>query len=102
MNTSASLIEVGEARARGLRVTEDSLVVDLVDGRTIAVPIAWYPRLAHGRDTERAQWRFIGDGEGIHWPELDEDISIEGLLAGRRSGETQASLKRWLDSRQAG
>ena|SRR5437867_586239 len=102
MNTSVSPIEVGEARARGVRITEDSLVVDLVDGRTITVPLTWYPRLARGRDTERAQWRFIGEGEGIHWPDLDEDISVEGLLAGRRSGETQASLKRWLEGRQAG
>jgi hypothetical protein len=102
MNTSASPSEVGEARAQRVRVTEDSLIVDLVDGRTISVPLAWYPRLAHGTDAERSRWRFIGDGEGIHWPNLDEDISVEGLLAGRRSGETQASLRRWLESRQAG
>ena len=100
MNTSASPSEVGEARAQGVRVTEDSLIVDLVDGRTISVPLAWYPRLAHGTDAERSRWRFIGDGEGIHWPNLDEDISVEGLLVGRRSGETQASLRRWLESRQ--
>jgi hypothetical protein len=102
MNTSASPSEVGEARAQGVRVTEDSLIVDRVDGRTISVPLAWYPRLAHGTDAERSRWRFIVDGEGIHWPNLDEDISVEGLLAGRRSGETQASLRRWLESRQAG
>jgi len=83
-------------------VTEDALVVELVDGRTITVPLAWYPRLAHGSPNERADWRFIGEGEGIHWPQLDEDISIEGLLAGRRSGETQASLRRWLELRKAG
>jgi len=82
-------------------VTADTLVVDLVDGRTISVPVAWYPRLAHGTSAERAKWRFIGEGEGIHWPELDEDISIEGLLAGRPSGETQASLARWLERRKA-
>jgi hypothetical protein len=102
MNTSASPSEVGEARAQSVRVTDDSLIVDLVDGRTISVPLAWYPRLAHGSDAERSRWRFIGDGEGIHWPNLDEDIGVEGLLAGRRSGETQASLRRWLESRQAG
>jgi hypothetical protein len=102
MNTSASPSEVSEARAQGVRVTEDSLIVDLVDGRTISVPLAWYPRLAHGTDAERSRWRFIGDGEGIHWPNLDEDISVEGLLVGRRSGETQASLRRWLESRQVG
>jgi len=81
-------------------LTEDALVVDLVDGRTITVPLIWYPRLAHGTPEERVKWRFIGEGEGIHWPELDEDISVDGLLAGRRSGETQASLRRWLDSRK--
>ena len=78
-----------------------SPIVDLLDGRTITVPLAWYPRLAHGGKTERAHWRFVGDGEGIHWTDLDEDISVEGLLAGRRSGETQASLRRWLDGRHA-
>ena len=82
--------------------TGDALVVDLVDGRTITVPLTWYPRLAHGTPAERANWRFIGEGEGIHWPDLDEDISVEGLLAGRRSGETQASLRRWFESRKAG
>jgi hypothetical protein len=102
MNTSASPTEIGDARAQRVRLTDDSLIVDLVDGRTIGVPLTWYPRLVHGSAAERSRWRFIGDGEGIHWPELDEDISVEGLLAGRRSGETQASLKRWLESRQAG
>ena len=100
MNTSAMPTEVIEARAQRVAVTADALIVDLLDGRTIAVPLAWYPRLAHGTDTERAHWRFIGEGEGIHWPDLDEDISVEGLLAGRRSGETQASLRRWLDGRR--
>jgi hypothetical protein len=76
------------------------LVVDLVDGRTITVPLAWYPRLTHGSPAERAHWRLIGEGEGIHWPDLDEDIGIDGLLAGRRSGETQASLRRWLEGRR--
>ena len=102
MSTSTSPTEIGEARAQRVRLTEDSLIVDLVDGRTIAVPLSWYPRLAHGSDAERSRWRFIGDGEGIHWPDLDEDISVEGLLAGRRSGETQLSLKRWLETRHAG
>ena len=102
MTTSASPIEAIEARAQRVAVTADVLIVDLLDGRTITVPLTWYPRLAHGAETERAHWRFIGDGEGIHWPDLDEDISVEGLLAGRRSGETQASLRRWLDGRQSG
>ena len=87
-------------RALAVTVTEDALSADLVDGRVISVPLAWYPRLEHGSPQERDNWRLIGEGEGIHWPELDEDISIEGLLAGRPSGESQASLKRWLAARE--
>ena len=102
MSTSRLPSDINEARAQHVSVTEDTLVVDLVDGRTIAVPLTWYPRLAYGTPAERTRWRFIGEGEGIHWPDLDEDISIDGLLAGRRSGETQASLRRWLESRKAG
>lgn len=102
MSSSPLQSDITEARARRVSVTADTLVVDLVDGRTISVPLAWYPRLAHGTSAERAHWRFIGDGEGIHWPDLDEDISVEGLLAGRRSAETQASLRRWFESRQTG
>ena len=102
MSTSPLPIEVGEARAQHVSVTEDTLIVNLVDGRTISVPVTWYPRLAHGSQAERANWRFIGEGEGIHWADLDEDISVEGLLAGRRSGETQASLRRWFETRKAG
>lgn len=102
MSTSPSPIEISQAKAQHVSLTDDELRVELVDGRTITVPLTWYPRLAHGTPTERANWRLIGDGEGIHWPEVDEDISVEGLLAGRRSGETQASLRRWLESRQAG
>ena len=100
MNTSPLQNDVAEARAQRVSVTANALVVDLVDGRTISAPLAWYPRLAHGNAAERAHWRFIGEGEGIHWPDLDEDISVEGLLAGRRSGETQASSGRWLESRK--
>lgn len=102
MSTSPLPIEVGEARAQDVLVTEDTLIVNLVDGRTISVPVTWYPRLAHGSQAERANWRLIGEGEGIHWTDLDEDISVEGLLAGRRSGETQASLRRWFETRKAG
>ena len=80
-------------------MNEDSLSIDLVDGRTIVVPLLWYPRLWHGTPEERTHWELIGDGEGIHWPELDEDLSIEGLLLGRESSESQRSLKRWLDER---
>jgi hypothetical protein len=102
MSTSPSLSDVSEARAQQVSVTDDALVVDLVDGRTITVPVTWYPRLAHGDRAERNHWRLIGEGEGIHWPDLDEDISVDGLLAGRRSGESQSSLRRWLETRKAG
>lgn len=101
MNTSPLQNDV-EARAQAVVVTDEALVVDLVDGRTITVPLAWYPRLAQGSPAERSRWRFIGEGEGIHWPDLDEDISVDGLLAGRRSGETQTSLRRWLERRTTG
>ena len=88
------------ASARGVRVTSRALVVELRDGRTVSVPLAWYPRLAHGTPRERRQWELIGPGLGIHWPALDEDISIEGLLQGRPSGEGDASFSQWLQSRQ--
>jgi uncharacterized protein DUF2442 len=80
-----------------VKVTDDELIVQLEDGRTLAAPLVWYPRLLRGSKRERARWRFIGRGIGIHWPALDEDISVEGLLAGRRSGESQKSLKRWFE-----
>ena len=102
MSTSPSPIDISQARAQRVSLTDNTLVVELIDGRTITVPLIWYPRLAHGTHTERANWRLIGEGEGLHWPELDEDISVEGLLAGRRSGETQASLRRWFEGRKAG
>ena len=97
MSTSTS--EIQTARTLKAVVTDDSLTVDLVDGRTVVVPLAWYPRLLHGTRQERNNWRLIGRGVGIHWPDLDEDISVEGLLAGRASGESQASFKRWLAAR---
>lgn len=99
MSTSPS--ELPTALAQQVTVTDDALVVDLVDGRTVTVPLSWYPRLAHGTREERAHWRLIGRGEGIHWPDLDEDISVASLLAGRSSGETQHSLQKWLESRRA-
>jgi hypothetical protein len=71
----------------------------LDDGRSLSVPLAWYPRLLHGNHSERARYELIGDGEGIHWSDLDEDISVEGLLAGKRSAESDASLARWLANR---
>lgn len=93
--------ELREALAQNVTVTDDALIAELVDARTIMVPLAWFPRLAHGTPKERANWRLIGGGEGIHWPDLDEDISVESLLAGRRSGETLDSLRRWLHRRNS-
>lgn len=88
-----------EPRASQIVVKADELVVDLVDGRTIIVPLGWYPRLMHGTVSERSNWVLLGEGIGIHWPDLDEDISVEGLLRGGPSMESASSLKRWLDSR---
>ncbi|MDQ3687508.1 MAG: DUF2442 domain-containing protein [Acidobacteriota bacterium] len=88
-----------EAKAHKIIVTDDTLTIDLNDGRTISVPLAWYPRLLHGTQAERNNWRLIGDKEGIHWPDLDEDISVENLLLGNPSGESQSSFKRWLEKR---
>jgi Protein of unknown function (DUF2442) len=86
-------------KARDVIFSTEMMSVDLTDGRTIAVPTAWYPRLAHATPDERSRWRLIGQGEGIHWPDLDEDVSVDSLLYGRASGESQSSLKRWLESR---
>lgn len=93
-------VEQREIRAESVRVTEDTLAVDLFDGRTISVPLAWFPRLLHSTRNERGSWRLIARGEGIHWPELDEDINVEGLLEGRPSGESQSSLQKWLAARK--
>jgi hypothetical protein len=98
MNTVT--ISINLSFAQHTTVTEDSLTVDLADGRTISVPLAWYPRLYHGTASERANWRFIGDGVGIHWPDLDEDISIANVIAGHPSNESQPSLARWLHGRE--
>jgi hypothetical protein len=92
--------EIAEARAQDVKIDEDRLVVDLTDGRSISAPLAWYPRLWHSRPEERVHNEIIGDGAYIHWPELDEDLSVAGILAGRRSGESLASLQRWLDARK--
>jgi hypothetical protein len=83
------------------RVSTSAVVVDLHDGRTVTAPLSWYPRLLHGTARERRNWRLIGGGAGIHWPDLDEDISVESLLAGRPSAENQASLDKWTTDRRA-
>lgn len=80
-------------------VTDDELTVELVDGRRMHVPLSWYPRLFYASDAERLNWRLLGDGYAIEWPEMDEHIGVEGLLAGRHSGESPQSLRRWLAAR---
>ena len=98
---STSTIDARAVRARQVDVNEEFLTVDLVDGRSISVPLAWYPRLSHGTPAERAKWRIIGSGEGIHWPDLDEDVSVANMLTGRPSGESQRSFKKWLEQRKS-
>ncbi len=99
MNTWA--VEISWPVAETVTVTEDTLTVDLSDGRSLSMPLAWFPRLVHATPVERRGWRLIGRGHGIHWDKLDEDISVEGLLAGRPSGESQASFKNWLFDRRS-
>lgn len=94
-------IEIEQLSAMNVLVTDDALSVDLSDGRTITVPLIWHPRLLNGTPAERGNWRLIGRGEGIHWPDIDEDISIKGLIAGVPSGESQRSFKNWLAQRAA-
>ena len=91
-----------DERVRDVRFSEDLLTVDLMDGRTISVPLEWYPRLARATKSERTNWHLLGDGYAIEWPNLDEHIGVAGLLAGRRSGESSASFQRWLASRNSG
>lgn len=88
-----------KSKTRIVVITEDTLTVELTDGRAASVPLLWYPRLLHGQTEERANWRLIGGGEGVHWPDLDEDISVENILLGKPSQESQTSFKRWLQAR---
>lgn len=96
-----TLVTDHDVLAVEITFTEQALQVSLDDGRVISVPLAWYPRLLHATPSERAQFELIGDGEGIHWSAIDEDISIEGLVAGRRSAESPESLARWMQRRHA-
>jgi len=96
----STLITERDACAEAVSCSADALVVRLDDGRQLTVPLAWFPRLLAGSSEERNRYELIGGGSGIHWPDLDEDISVEGLLAGRRSAESPASLGRWLDRRR--
>lgn len=98
---STLAIEIETPLAETLTVTDDTLSVDLSDGRTISVPLAWFPRLVYATPKERDNWQLIGKGQGIHWKDIDEDISVEGLLLGRASGESLVSFKKWLSKRQS-
>jgi len=82
-------------RAVGLEITDDILKISLDDGRVVSVPISWYPRLSNALPEHRGVWEFIGGGHGIHWPELDEDISVENVLLGQPSGESARSFAKW-------
>jgi Protein of unknown function (DUF2442) len=97
---NSSLVELKAVLATSVRVDDVELTVDLSDGRTISAPLAWYPRLVHATEIERNQWRLIGKGRGIHWEDVDEDISVENLILGRPSSENQASFEKWLFSRK--
>ena len=97
-----STTEISVPEAMTVSVTDDALAVQLSDGRDISVPLSWYPRLVHAMPEERDRWELIGGGQGIYWPDLDEDISVEMLLAGRKSGESRRSFKQWLEAKRAG
>jgi hypothetical protein len=94
-----SPVEADSPVAQNVTVSADALTVDLSDGGILVVPLTWFPRLLHGSMAERSNWRLVGKGSGIHWPDLDEDVSIEGLLLGRPSGESESSFQKWLQSR---
>lgn len=88
--------------ATHVEVTDDRLTVHLADERAVSVPLSWFPRLAHASPHELANWQLLGDGEAIEWPDLDEHIGVDGLLAGRKSGEGEASVRRWRAARVSG
>ena len=100
MNGTHSAVALALPRIVGIAIDDDTLSVDLEDGRTVSVPIGWYPRLAYGTPPERGSFQISGAGYGIHWPELDEDIGVEGLVLGRKSAESPASFERWLQRRR--
>ena len=97
-----STTEISVPEATTVAVTEETLTAELFDGRTISASLAWSPRLVHATPEERGNWELIGGGQGIHWSDLDEDISVENLLAGRKSGESQRSFKQWLEAKREG
>ena len=96
-----SLMLETEPVAINVTVSDEKLIVDLEDGRSVSIPLVWYPRLADASDDERRNWELLGDGYAIEWPALDEHIGVEALLAGKRSGESSKSLERWRAARSA-
>ena len=98
---TSSAVEIEVPFVEDVTVSNNTLCVDLSDGRSISVPLAWFPRLVHASSAERKRWRLISRGVGIHWEDIDEDISVEGLLAGKPSGESQASFSKWLAKRSS-
>ncbi|MED6327358.1 MAG: DUF2442 domain-containing protein [Verrucomicrobiota bacterium] len=92
---------MADSFAKDVRLSGDTLSLDFADGRTVSVPLDWYPSLFHATEEERGNWRLLGQGMGIHWPNLDEDISVEVILLGKPSGESQASFQKWLSSRKS-
>lgn len=101
MNGTPSAVTIPALpRIVDVTITDDTLSADLEDGRTISVPIGWYPRIAYATPAERVSFQISGAGHGIHWPDLDEDLGVEGLLLGKRSNESSVSFKKWLDHRK--
>ena len=98
--THFAAVALAMPRVVNVTINDDTLSVDLEDGRTVLVPIGWYPRIAHGTPAERADFQVSSAGYGIHWPDLDEDIGVEGLLLGKKSTESPASFERWLQRRK--
>ena len=96
----ATLASEKDPAAFKIAIRDEKLIVDLVDGRTLVVPLEWYPRLVHADRKERKNWILLANGYAIEWPDLDEHIGVEGLLAGRRSGESRKSFERWLSTRK--
>ena len=98
MNTST--LEPSSVCIQDIKITSSTLAIDLSDGRCISAPIVWYPRLLNASAKERNHWELIGEGDGIHWPDLDEDLSMDGIIQGRPSYESQKSFQRWLSERK--
>ncbi|MDF5724293.1 MAG: DUF2442 domain-containing protein [Rhizonema sp. PD37] len=90
-----------EPIANQVTVSNEKLIVDLADGRSLSIPLTWYPRLMQASPEERKNCKILGDGYAIEWADIDEYIGVEGLLAGRQSGESQQSFERWLATRNA-